>query len=190
VSESKKVCENCRWWSEMNNGPLGFCRRFPPARDPKLANCSPQCQKDYWCGEWMAKDENFWIALDVDSGRIPSRRQMMIRYRLMPGESRTALFDLVSPLITSLVTDGTLDYGRIEEPRLGGLGVSQCPKCLGKIKEVEKRCIRCGWPDRMEKPRDGSPDGYHLIGCPRYHGGGWVSDCRCQEIRNARPPDG
>jgi hypothetical protein len=50
VMMTKRVCENCRWWSAGPTG-YGYCHRRPPI----VSNSDesfPSTHKSVWCGEW------------------------------------------------------------------------------------------------------------------------------------------
>ena len=47
---TKRVCENCRWWSAGPTG-YGYCRKRPPIVSSSDESF-PSTHKSVWCGEW------------------------------------------------------------------------------------------------------------------------------------------
>jgi len=50
---TKRVCENCRWWSAGPTG-YGYCRKRPPIVSSSDESF-PSTHKSNFCGEWSDK---------------------------------------------------------------------------------------------------------------------------------------
>lgn len=60
---AKQICQDCKFFQQLDRGPLGTCRKNPPVvlwmdEENEFVSLWPEVIFGEWCGEWKPRQEN------------------------------------------------------------------------------------------------------------------------------------